>query len=109
MISPSPVIASPNVKRARAIRYLRTKSINQERARKGEIMIGQRGKLTEQTTNHRAARHVSRQLAVVAASILLITIFVIIACSAREGVGQPSNAQAQSAASGDWKAVEQAL
>jgi hypothetical protein len=72
-------------------------------------MIGQRGKLTEQTTNHRAARRVSRQMTVVAASILLVIIFAIIACSAREGVGQPSNAQAQSAAPGDWKAVEQAL
>jgi hypothetical protein len=41
--------------------------------------------------------------------MLLVAIFVIIACSAREGVGQSSNAQTQSAASGDWKAVEQAL
>src|SRR5215510_10296228 len=79
------------------------------RSRKGEIMIRQLGKMTEQTANQRVARRVSRQPIVVAASMLLVTIFVIIACSAREGAGQPSNTQAQSAASGDWKAVEQAL
>src|SRR5215510_1201293 len=79
------------------------------RSRKGEIMIRQLGKLTEQTTNQRVARRVSRQPIVVAASMLLVTVFAIIACSAREGAGQLSNTQAQSAASGDWKAVEPAF
>ena len=52
---------------------------------------------------------VSKRLVAVASPLLLVAVFTIIACSAREGAGQSSSSQPQPSASGDWKAVEQAM
>jgi len=45
----------------------------------------------------------------ISTALLSATVFTIIACSAREGAGQASTPQPQASASGDWKAVEQAI
>jgi len=45
----------------------------------------------------------------ISTALLSATVFTIIACSARERAGQASTPQPQASASGDWKAVEQAI
>jgi hypothetical protein len=66
-------------------------------------------KLTEQEANHRLSGRVFKGLVAAASPLLLIAVFTVVACSARGGASQSSNAQTQPSAPTDWKAVEQAM